>query len=401
MAGRSIGGVLGTAALATLLGGGSAAAKPVHFIQCGDKPGVGVPEHIAEYQKAHPGSQIELEVVGWSQCEQKVTTLAAAGNPPAVAYLGSRALPQLYENGLLFPIPMSDADKALYYPSVLRSVTYDGKMLGLPIAMSTQALYWNKDLFRQAGLDPEKGPATWQELYDDAAAIKVKTGIAGYGMPARTFSSTAAVFMLWVYSNGGSILTDGRVTMDSPNIVEVLDWYKKMLPVSEPGPAAYTREDIRPMFDDAKVAMFMSGPWERKRINPKIQFGVAPLPVGPSGKAGDLVVVDSLAVFKGTGVEEEAADFAKFLTNPANERAYELVSGYTPMRHGPDVAEMVKETPSWAPFVDGVAVAGVEPQFVDYVDFQKTVCDAIQSVLLGQTTPKQATTDAAAHLAKQ
>jgi multiple sugar transport system substrate-binding protein len=393
--------MIGGAILATCLGLGAAQAKPVHYIQCGDKPSPGLPEHIAEFEKANPGVTIELEVVGWSQCEQKATTLAAAGNPPGIAYLGSRALPQLQENGLIVPVTLTDAEKSAYYPAVLRSVTYDGKVLGLPIAMSTQALYYNKDLFRQAGLDPEKPPTTWQQLYDDAAAIKAKTGVPGYGMPARTFSSTAAIFMLWVYTNGANVLEDGKVTMNSPQMVEVLEWYKKMAEVSEPGPSAYIREELRPMFDDAKIGMFMSGPWERNRINKKIDFGVAPLPVGPSGKPGDLVVTDSLAVFKGSGVEDAAQRFVKFLTNPENERAYEQAYGLTPMRQGPEVAALVQATPSWKPFVDGLAVAGPEPQFPDYVDFQKTVCDAIQSVLLGQATPKEAVAKAAAHLEKQ
>ena len=380
---------------------GAAQAKPVHFIQCGDKPATGVEDRIAEFERANPGTTIELEVVGWSQCEQKVTTLAAAGNPAGLAYVGSRTLPSFEENGLIVPITLSTEESAAYWPSVLRSVTYDGKVLGLPIAMSTHAMYWNKGLFRQAGLDPDKPPTTWQALYDDARAIKDKTGVAGYGMPAQTFNSTVAVFLCWVYTNGGSILQDGKVTMDSPNNVEVLAWFKKMAEVSEAGPAAYRREDIRPMFDDGKIGIFFSGPWERRRINSKIEYGVATLPVGPSGTPGDIVVTDSLAVFKGTGVEDVAVKFAKYLTNPENERAYEEAYGLTPMRQGPDVAALVNKDPSWAPFVDGVKVAGLEPQFVDYVGFQKAIADAIQSVLLGQATPKAAVATAAADLSKQ
>jgi multiple sugar transport system substrate-binding protein len=189
--------------------------------------------------------------------------------------------------------------------------------------------------------------------------------------------------------------------MNSPNVVQVFEWYKKMQDVSEPGPSAYIREDMRPMFNDGKIGMFMAGPPERNRINPKIAFGIAPLPVGPFGKPGDIVVTDSLAVFKGTGVEDMAEKFAKFLTDPANEWAYEQSYGLTPMRQGPEVAALVQSTPAWKAFVDGVAVAGAEPQFTDYVDFQQTVSEAIQSVLLGQATPQQATEKAADHLAQQ
>jgi len=390
--------LLGATCLATPV---LAQTKAVHFIQCGDKPATGLPEHITEFERANPGTKIDLEVVGWSQCEQKVTTLAAAGDPPGLAYVGSRTLPQFYQNGLIMPVAMSDAEKAAYYPSVLHSVTYDGKILGVPIAMSTEALYWNKDLFRKAGLDPDKAPTTWQELYDDAKAIKDKTGVAGFGLPAKTYSSTLAIFMTWVYSNGGSLLENGHVTMNSPNVVQAVEWYKKMAEVSEAGPSAYIREDLRPMFDDSKIAMFVSVPSERKKINPKVPFGIALPPAGPMGKAGDIVITDSLATFKGTGVEDVAQKFAKFLTNPENQSAYEQAYGLTPMRQGPQVAALVASDPSWKPFVDGVAVAGPEPQFADYVDLQKAVGDMLQSVLLGQSTPAAAVATAADHLTKQ
>ena len=392
--------VLAAFAFAATLVAGAARAETVQFIQCGDNPAPGLQDHIAAFEQANPGTRIELQVVGWAQCEQKVTTLAAAGNPPAVAYLGARTLPQLYESGLVAPVHMPEADRATYYPAVLSAVTYDGQMIGLPIAMSTHALYYNKALFRQAGLDPERPPETWQQLYDAAAAIKAKTGVAGFGIPAKMFNTSVAVFMVWVYSNGGVVLSDGKVVMDSSPNVETLAWYKKMAEVSEAGPSAYAREDLAALFEDGKIAMYETGPWERRRATGKLDYGVAPIPVGPHGKPGDLVVVDTLAVFKGTGVEDQAEKFATFITNPENQRAYELAVGLTPIRPGPDVGELVAKTPSWKPFVDGVSVAGPEPLFQDYTGFQTTIVGAIQAVLLGQQTPEQAAASADAALQK-
>ena len=56
----------------------------------------------------------------------------------------------------------------------------------MPVAFSTKALYWNKDLFAAAGLDPEKAPATWEEEIAAAKTIKEKTGTAGFGVVAKT-----------------------------------------------------------------------------------------------------------------------------------------------------------------------------------------------------------------------
>ena len=81
----------------------------------------------------------------------------------AMAYVGSRTLKEFAANDLIVEVPMTDEEKAAYYPHIVDTVTFDGTQWGVPIAFSTKALYWNKDLFKQAGLDPETPPKTWAE----------------------------------------------------------------------------------------------------------------------------------------------------------------------------------------------------------------------------------------------
>ena len=85
-----------------------------------------------------------------------------------MAYVGSRTLKEFAANDLIVPVPMTDDEKKAYYPHIVDTVTFDGTQWGVPIAFSTKALYWNKDLFKQAGLDPEKPPKTWAEEIADA-----------------------------------------------------------------------------------------------------------------------------------------------------------------------------------------------------------------------------------------
>ncbi|MGO7638848.1 extracellular solute-binding protein, partial [Rhizobium leguminosarum] len=74
------------------------------------------------------------------------------------------------------------------------------------VAFSTKALYWNRDLFKQAGLDPETPPKTWAEEIEMAKTIKEKTGIPGFGLSANTFDNTMHQFMHWVYTNNGTVI---------------------------------------------------------------------------------------------------------------------------------------------------------------------------------------------------
>ena len=186
---------------------GMAAAddKPVSMIQCGDTLAETYPDLIKAWEGKNPGYKVSVELVGWAQCQDKVTTLAAAGTPVALAYVGSRTLKTFADSDLIIPIPYTDAEKAAYYPHIVDTVTFKGQAWGLPTAFSTKALFWNKDLFTKAGLDPAKPPTTWDELYADAKQIKDKTGVAGYGLPAKTMDNTMHQFLHFVYTNDGSV----------------------------------------------------------------------------------------------------------------------------------------------------------------------------------------------------
>jgi multiple sugar transport system substrate-binding protein len=376
--------------------------KPVSMIQCGDTIAETYPALIKQWEEKNPGYKVNVEIVGWAQCQDKVTTLAAAGTPVALAYVGSRTLKQFADSDLIVPIPYTDAEKAAYYPHIMDTVTFKGQQWGIPTAFSTKAIYWNKDLFKKAGLDPEKPPTTWDELYNDAKTIKDKLGIAGYGLPAKTMDNTMHQFLHYVYTNNGSVIdSDGEITLDSPQNLEALEFIKKLVPVSEDGPSAYDQDDMTKIFNDAKVAMIEQGPWVRNQANKDINWGVAPLPVGPEAKGpGTLLITDSLAVFKGSGVEDQAIDLAKWLTNPENQFAYEKTHGLTPLRPVAGVNDLVKEDPTWKPFLDGIAFGGPEPLFLDYKGFQNAMITMVQSVVTGAAEPKAALTKAAQDIAQ-
>lgn len=158
-----------------------------------------------------------------------------------LAYVGSRTLKQFADNDLIIPIPMTDAEKAAYYPHIVETVTFKDQVWGIPVAFSTKALFWNKDLFTKAGLDPAKPPTTWDELYSDAKVIKEETGVPGYGLPAKTMDNTMHQFLHYVYTNNGSVIDGDTITLDSPQNLAALTFIKKLVDVSEEGPRPMTR----------------------------------------------------------------------------------------------------------------------------------------------------------------
>lgn len=385
--------LLGGAIALTSVSFAAAQDTRVHMIQCGDDQGKGFPVQqrlISEWEAANPGYEVDQELVPWGQCQEKSTTLASAGSPPALSYMGSRTLKQLAANDLIVPIDMTDEEKATYAAPVLGTVTANGQVWGAPTAFSTKALYWNKDLFEAAGFDPEMPPKTWDEMLEIATAVKEKTDADGVGLAAASFDNTMHQFMNYVYTNGGEVInSDGEIVFNSPNNVQALEFYGKLAEVSQPGPVAYDRAKLRPLFVEEQIAMMVSGPWERNFIN-DVNWGVAPLPVGPMGGPGTLLITDSLAVFKGSGVEEQAVSLAKWLTGPDNQLEFEIAQGLTPLRDMPGFQPVIDADPTWQAFLDGIATGGPEPFVTDYVGLQDVINEAIQGVVLGEVAAAEA-----------
>lgn len=396
---------LALASLVALMGTtgltGVAVADDINIILCGDTVTPVYLDLFKQWDEANPDYKVVPEVVGWGQCQDKVTTLAVAGTPVDIAYVGSRTLKQFAQNDLIVPVPMTDEEKAAYYNYVPDTVTFDGTQWGIPVAFSTKALFWNKDLFKAAGLDPEVPPKTWAEQQAFAKQITENTDAAGFGMVAKSFDATMHWFLHWVYTNNGQVIdADGNIVLDSPQNLAALTAFKDIVPYSEEGPTAYEQNEVRAIWLDGKLAMMhCSVSCAGRGTEAGINWGVAPLPVGPDAKGpGTLLITDSLAVFKGTGQEEKVIEFGKFLTSPENQWNYEMSEGgLTPLRPV-HVDELLAKSPHWKPFLDGIEFGGPEPLLTDYLGLQNTMIAMVQSVVTGQAEPAEALKKAAGEL---
>jgi multiple sugar transport system substrate-binding protein len=394
---------LGVALLATAANvSGASAATDLHMIMCGDDttPGIAVQKTlIDEWTTANPDYAVDIEFVPWGQCQEKSMTLAAAGNPASLAYLGSRTLKQLAQNDLIIPVSLTADEAASYAAPILGTVTWEGQQWGMPRAFSSKALWYNKGLFAAAGLDPETPPTTWDELLAAAKAITENTDAAGYGMAGASFDNTMHQFMTVMYSNGGEVInSDGEIVFGSENNVEALAFVEALVPYSEPGPIAYDRGKLEILFGEEKVGMLINGHWLKDRISADMEAGVVPFPAGPMGKSSSLLITDSLAVFKGSGVEDAALSLAKYLTSPDHQMAFDIAEGYTPIRTGPEVDALIAGDATWAPFINVIPDGGPEPFVTDYVAMQDVLNEALQGVILGEVDAAEAVEYAAEEL---
>lgn len=377
---------------AALLGGStlSASAQELSFIMCGDiRPADQAT--IDQFQKDNPGVTVNMEAVPWGTCQDKSMTLAAAGNPVSVAYAGSRTLLKLSSEGLIVPAQISDEMAANYQPGVLATVSSGGQYWGYPHAFSTKALYINCDLVVAAGMEC-KAPETWADMIAMAKAIKEKDGVAGIGIAGKDFDNTMHMFLDFLYSNGGKVIDPetGEVLLDSKETRETLQMYADILPYGIEGPTAWERDQMKDLFNDGKLGMYVNGPWGKGQHKDKVPNQlIAPVPHGPSGPSGTILITDSIAVFKqkDPAVEAAAQKLAAALSSGAAQYDLDSTWGLTPIlqyeKLGIEKPYYVGDA-DWQIFVNGISTGGPEPMVTDFKSLQGVFTNMIQGVMLGE-----------------
>ena len=363
-------------------------AQELHFIMCGGEIRDADQTVVDAFTAANPGVTVNIEAVPWGTCQDKSLTLASAGDPPSIAYMGSRTLRQLANNDLIVPAQISDETRGAYQPGILNTVTVEGTEWGYPRAFSTKALFINCGLVEQAGLQCV-APRTWDGMYNMAKAINDNTDAAGVGIAGKDFDNTMHQFLNYLYSNGGVVIdpVTGENKLNSTNTRETLAFYEKLISVAQEGPTAWERSQLKDLYNDGKIGMYIDGPWGRGQHNANIKEITVPVPAGPQGGNGTLLITDSIAVFKGSGHEELAHKLAGMLTTRESQYALDTEWGLTPIF---DYAKLGFENPYyegddyWQVFVRGIGIGGPEPLVEEFKGLQSAFTNMIQGIILGE-----------------
>jgi len=390
---------LGAALLSGAASGALAADKELHFIMCGGEVREADQAVVDQFEKDHEGVSVNLEAVPWGTCQDKSLTLAAAGDPPSIAYMGSRTLRQLANNDLI--VSANIDPEAPYQPGVLDTVTIEGTHWGYPHAFSTKALYINCGIIEESGQECV-APATWDDMYAMAKGVVDNTEVAGVGLSGKDFDNTMHQFLNYLYSNGGTVIdgATGENKLDSKETRETLEFYGKLVDVAQDGPTAWERSQLRDLFNDGKIAMYVTGPWGHGQHNEDINQLVAPIPAGPSGESGSILITDSIVVFKGSGHEDLAHDLAQRITSGDSQYDLDSSWGLTPIL---DYTKLGKDEPYyndgiWPIFTASISTGGPEPLVEDFKSLQSVFTNMVQGIILKDDTVDNLVTIAAEEL---
>ncbi len=294
---------------------------------------------------------------------QKYATAIAAGNAPDAVSLDLIHTPAFAAAGQLEDL--TDWAKSLPYFSSLSpahlSVGSDkGRIYGVPLTTETSVLAWNKDLFRKAGLDPEKGPTSWAEWKADAAKVTALGGdTRGFYFSGACGGCAIFTFTPLVWASGGEILVDdgAKATLDTPQMMGAVDFYRSL--VAGGMVPASARTDTGSDFlsiVSGKIGLQSIGASQiGTLINkyPDIHFGVTLIP-GRDGGGSSFVGGNNMVVTKGAKSVKAVEAFMEYVYSPDGQRLM-VAHGSLPARSDIAAEVMKGQDPRYA-----VAVAAIK-----------------------------------------
>ncbi len=361
---------------------------------------------IADFNLASDRYVVEPVYVDFWTYEQKVLADVAAGTPPDVIMSDQTRAGQRAQANQILPlddfIARDQLDMSIFWEYPQADVTYKGKIWGIPYGPDTRVLYYNKDHFTEVGLDPEKPPTTWDELWEYAHKLDKGSGANLTRVGFNPMWGNTWVLPL-LYTTGVQLVDpDGpKFFFTDPQVVETAAWYKTWVDY-------YGKENLdvfasgfgtgaQDPFMSGQVSLFINVQayiGELQKFAPDLKWGVAMIPIKNTpaswGAGFDLEIPN------GSKNPEGAWEFIKYLTAVDTQVKFAVASGWMPSVKAAAQDPALAQTPGWEVVLQSMAVTRSRPFILEAPTWYGPLTTAFQEVWDGVKTPEQALADAQA-----
>ncbi|MBT2756247.1 ABC transporter substrate-binding protein [Mesobacillus foraminis] len=357
---------------------------------------------IDDFNQSQDRIFVKHTFLPWGDIWTKNLASVAAGNPADVIINDINTVAQRAENKQVEDLSqyIDDSFKDQFYPHLWESVEYQNKPYAVPFNTDTRLLYYNKKAFKEAGLDPNKPPQTWEELEEYAKKLDIKNGsryerIGFYPL----WGSIGASSWMTNADNGAGFIEDGALKINTPNKVKALEWiagWKERLGENtvQAFQAEFGSEQANPFIAE-KVAMWVDiGTFytQLRDYGKDIEFGVAPIPSYSKdsehwAEGGGFVA----EIPKGSDHPEEAMEFIDYLTGPEAQK-YWAQKNFDNVANIKAAESVIDELTGdgqtvYQATVDNLKVTKMFPVPVEYPDYHNRINPIIDNILLGKYSP--------------
>ncbi len=363
---------------------------------------------VDSWNTAHADQKITAqEIPAGKSSEEVIGAAITAGNAPCLIWnTAPAAIPQFQKQGGL--VALDTFDGATRYITDRTGETAeqykspDGKFYQLPWKSNPVMIFYNKDIFAKAGLDPEK-PAlgTYDEFLTAARKIKSSGAAPAAIYPAPTsefFQSWFDFYPLFAAeSDGKQLVQDNKSTFNSPEGQKVATFWKTLYDEGLAPKEQYNGDS----FADKKAAMAIVGPWAISVYGDKVKWGAVPVPTS-TGKPAEQVKTFSdaknVAMYSACQNRATAWEVMKFATSQEQDGSLLDKTGQMPLRKDLQTAypDYFTKNPAYKQFADQAARTVEVPNVPNSVAIWQTFRDAYsQSVIFGKQPVNDALSGAA------
>jgi sn-glycerol 3-phosphate transport system substrate-binding protein len=367
----------------------------------------------ADFEKKNPGVKIKPIYAGnYIETIGKALIAIKGGDIPECAILLAADIMTLTDESAVIPLDdlvKTADDKAWFdgfFPGFMENARLKGKTYAIPFQRSTPVLYWNKAAFKEVGLDPEKGPADWDEMLAFAQKLTKKDAsgnVTRWGVEIPSDGNTSWLYSGLTWAQGLRLMNaDGnKVNFDDPRAIGALQFFLDLSKKYSVQPAGLTSWGTAPRdFMEGKLAMIWqtTGNLTNIKSNASFPFGVAMLP--KKTQYGAPTGGGNFYIFKGISPEKQAMAFklVKFMTTPERAAAWSIATGYVATSPAAYATEVMKtyiaDFPQAAVARDQLQYAGPEITVHEGQRVMKVLNDNLQAALTGGKAPEAAMKDA-------
>lgn len=367
---------------------------------------------IDDFQKENPGIVVKAQYIPTGDALiQKLITSVQSKTAPDLSWIHSDFLDKLVEADAIYPISHFRADSNItagindIYPALLEAAKWRDTLYALPMEGTVLSLLYNKTAFKKAGLDPNRPPADWNELYEYAVKLTVdrdkdkKTDQYGFYIPVFPASGQLSIWMVlqwspYLWQAGGQEITkeQDRVTFNEEPGVKALSLWRNIY--NELGLKNFSlSHDMG--FLSQSVSMIMDGPWNLPiyRKIKDFEWAVAPLPKGPA-KSATYFAGEHVAVFKQTKHPDAAWKFLTYIIRPDVQAKFSMNSGYLPVSRKSlelkDYKEFLEKDAPMRSFVSQMSMGQARARIDHYrVEINQAIAAAVERTILGNGDAKK------------
>lgn len=360
---------------------------------------------IADFEAKNPNIKVVHKNFPYDSYQQKVSAAISAKTGPDIVNLYYGWLPNYVKAKALQPLPESQFPTASIekdFAPMISTSKFDGKYYALPIGVRTLGLFWNKDIFKANGLDPEKPPTTLEELVDMAKKCTKRTN-GKLEIEGLTFQPSGQLHSWYrpvlMEQFGQKPLSDDNKKVlwnASDNGYKAFEFLVDLAKKDKVGENNFFTDDST-AFINGKAAIHIDGSYRLGTIKaqaPNLNYGVAPLPTyNGVQKTFGSYWTNAITVNAKDKKLDASIKFLQFLTSKDVMTQWTKATGEIGARvEFSNDPEMLKDE-KLAPFVKQLPVAD-SYFYVDEAADRKAVMDAIDQVLLNNVDPKKALDDA-------